>query len=150
MLTDLKDNRFQKKLMMQDTIYEYSPLQLSTLATPVPVTSKQSCLCFSYRDSNCQLPLHIAASHGLKCNVALLLRENPEHVNVVDCSGRSALLLASQNNFPAMVTYLLSQDADYEVKDKFGLTAFDWAVNSNSPEVVQVFLGTKFWKEVEL
>ena len=31
MLTDLKNNRFQKKLMMQDTIYEYLPLQLSTL-----------------------------------------------------------------------------------------------------------------------
>ena len=37
-LTDLKSNRFQKKLMMQNTIYEYSPLQLSTLSTPLSRT----------------------------------------------------------------------------------------------------------------
>ena len=33
--TDLKNNRFQKKLMMQNIIHEYSPLQLSMLATPL-------------------------------------------------------------------------------------------------------------------
>ena len=33
LFTDLKNNRFQKKLIVQNTIYEYSPLQLSTLAT---------------------------------------------------------------------------------------------------------------------
>ena len=33
--TDFKNNRFQKKLMMQNMVYEYSPLQLSTLATPL-------------------------------------------------------------------------------------------------------------------
>ena len=30
-----KNNGFQKKLARQNTIYEYSPLQLSTLATPL-------------------------------------------------------------------------------------------------------------------
>ena len=38
--TDLKNNRFQKKLMMQNMIHEYSPLQLSTLATPLTITNK--------------------------------------------------------------------------------------------------------------
>ena len=33
--TDLKNNRFRKKVMMQNTIFEYSPLQLSTLVTPL-------------------------------------------------------------------------------------------------------------------
>lgn len=32
MFTDLKTNRFQNKLMVQNTIYEYWPIQLSTLA----------------------------------------------------------------------------------------------------------------------
>lgn len=106
--------------------------------------------CFSCRDSSDQLPLHIAASRGFKNNVALLLRENPEHINIVDCSGRSALLLAAQKNFPAMVSYLLSKNADHEVKDQLGLTAFDWALSNNSPGVIGAFLGTKFWKEVEV
>ena len=45
MFTELKNNRFQKKLMMQqDTIYEYSPLQLSTLATPLLLTYVNKCL----------------------------------------------------------------------------------------------------------
>ena len=38
--TDFNNNRFQKKLMMQNTIYEYSPLQLSTLPTLPHVFSK--------------------------------------------------------------------------------------------------------------
>ena len=33
--TDLKNNRLQKKLMIQNMIHEYLPLQLSTLATPL-------------------------------------------------------------------------------------------------------------------
>ena len=35
---DHKNSGSQKKLVTQNTIYEYSPLQLSTLATPVQVT----------------------------------------------------------------------------------------------------------------
>ena len=45
MFTELKNNRFQKKLIMQqDTIYEYSPLHLSTLATPLLLTYVNECL----------------------------------------------------------------------------------------------------------
>ncbi|CAB3999948.1 transient receptor potential cation channel subfamily A member 1-like isoform X1, partial [Paramuricea clavata] len=98
-------------------------------------------------DENGQLPLHIAASKGLKNNVSLLLRENPDFVDVLDKSSRSPLLLASQNNFPTVVSYLLSKNADYEIQDKLGLTAFDWAVSSNFPAVVQVCLDTNVWKE---
>ena len=35
--TDLKDSWFQKKLTMENITYEYSPLQLSTLATLLAV-----------------------------------------------------------------------------------------------------------------
>ena len=106
--------------------------------------------CCSYRDANGQLALHIAASKGLKNNVALLLRENPDFVDVLDKSSRSSLLLAAQNNFPTVVSYLLSKNADYEIQDKVGLTAFDWAVSSNFPAVVQVSLDTNVWKEVNI
>ena len=39
--TDLKNNRFQKKLIVQNTIYEYSPSQLSTLATLLVLHAKK-------------------------------------------------------------------------------------------------------------
>ena len=35
MFKDHRNNGFQKELRRQNTIYEYSPLQLSTLATPL-------------------------------------------------------------------------------------------------------------------
>ncbi|CAB3995209.1 transient receptor potential cation channel subfamily A member 1-like, partial [Paramuricea clavata] len=98
-------------------------------------------------DANDQLALHIAASKGLKNNVTLLLRENPDFINVIDKSLRSSLLLSAQNNFPTTVAYLLSKNADCAIQDKLELTAFDWAISSDSPEVVQVFLDNKVWKE---
>jgi ankyrin repeat protein len=58
--------------------------------------------------------------------------------------------LAAQNNFPTSVAYLLSKNADCAVQDQLGLTAFDWAISSDSPEVVQVFLDNKVWKEVKI
>ncbi|XP_028398166.1 transient receptor potential cation channel subfamily A member 1-like isoform X2 [Dendronephthya gigantea] len=99
-------------------------------------------------DANNQMALHIAASKGLKKNVALLLQENPDSINIADNSSRTSLLLAAQNNFPNLVSYLLSLNADYEIPDKFGLSAFDWAFSSNSSEVVHVFLKTEVWKKI--
>ncbi|XP_028396650.1 serine/threonine-protein phosphatase 6 regulatory ankyrin repeat subunit B-like [Dendronephthya gigantea] len=99
-------------------------------------------------DANNQMALHIAASKGLKKNVALLLQENPDSINIADNSSRTSLLLAAQNNFPNLVSYLLSLNADYEIPDKFGLSAFDWAISSNSSEVVHVFLKAEVWKKI--
>jgi ankyrin repeat protein len=104
----------------------------------------------SYRDANDKLALHIAASKGLKSNVVLLLRESPDFIDIIDNSYRSPLLLAAQNNFPTVVSYLLSKNADYEIPDKLGLTAFDWAVSSKFSRVVEVFLDTNDWKKVNI
>ncbi|CAB3983037.1 ankyrin repeat [Paramuricea clavata] len=107
--------------------------------------SKESDLTLT--DANDQLALHIAASKGLKSNVVLLLRESPDFIDIIDNSYRSPLLLAAQNNFPTVVSYLLSKNADYEIQDKLGLAAFDWAVSSKFSRVVEVFLDTNDWKK---
>ena len=110
-------------------------------------------LSFSYHDRSCRdinghLALHVASSKGLKKNVTLLLRENPDYIDIKDNLGRTPLLLAAQNHFPTVVSYLLSENANYEIQDESGQTAFDYAISRKSEEVVKVFLGTKDWKEV--
>ena len=107
--------------------------------------TRSSCIS---RDADGQLPVHIAASKGLRCNVVHLLRDDPDFVNKVNNLNQSLLLLATKNGFCDVVSYLLSKNADHELKDKSGLTAFDWAVKRSLPEVVKVFLGKNIWKEV--
>ncbi len=103
---------------------------------------------FPCRDTNDQLPIHIAAGKGLRNTVELLLREDPDAVDAVDNHGQSPLLVAAKNGFPNVVSYLLAKNAHYGLKDKLGLTAFDWAVRRTFPDVVQVFLEIDEWKEV--
>lgn len=70
---------------------------------------------------------------------------------MVDASnniGESPLMLAAKNDFPNVVLYLLLKEADYQQKDKNGLTAFDWAVRRALPAVARVFLDWHGWKEV--
>ena len=102
------------------------------------------------RDANDQLPIHIATSKGIRNNIELLLREDPDVVDEVDNSDQSPILLAAKNGFPNVVSYLLAKNANYKMKDKYGLTAFDWAVKRSLPDVVQVFLNMDGWKEVNI
>ncbi|XP_028403677.1 transient receptor potential cation channel subfamily A member 1-like isoform X3 [Dendronephthya gigantea] len=97
---------------------------------------------------NNKLPLHLAASQGLKSNVELLLRENPDFIDVTDNLHQSSLILAAQNNFPSVVSHLLSMGANHDIRDHNRLSAFDWAILNTSSEVVKVFLDTEVWKEV--
>ena len=101
-----------------------------------------------FSDANGQLPIHIAATKGLRCNVELLLRDDPDFVNKINNFDQSLILLAAKNGFSDVVSYLLSKNADYALKDKSGLTAFDWAVKRILPNVVKVFLEKSIWKEV--
>ena len=77
-----------------------------------------------------------------------MLREDPDVVDAVDNHGQSPLLLAAKNGFPNVVSHLLAKNAHHGLKDKFGLTEFDWAVKRTFPDVVQVFLEIDEWKEV--
>ena len=97
---------------------------------------------------NDQLPIHIAASKGLRNTVEVLLGEDPDVIDAVDNSDQSPLMLASKHGFFDVVSFLLGKNADYSLKDKLGFTAFDWAVKRTLPDVVEVFLERDDWKEV--
>ena len=61
-------------------------------------------------------------------------------------------MLAAKNGFPNLVSYLLSKNANWKMKDKDKNTAFDLAVLRARPKVVQVFLeednDKECWKDV--
>ena len=101
-----------------------------------------------FRDKNGQLPIHIAASKGVRSNVELLLRDDPDFIDKVNNFNQSPLILAAKNGFSEVVSYLLSKNADYALMDKAGLKAFDWAVKRTIPDVVEVFLEKNVWREV--
>ncbi|XP_028403676.1 transient receptor potential cation channel subfamily A member 1-like isoform X2 [Dendronephthya gigantea] len=100
------------------------------------------------RDANGQLPIHIAASKGLRDNIEHLLQEDPALVDATNKMAETPLMLAVKNDFPIIVSYLLIKEADYKKKDKNGLTAFDIAVRRTLPDVVGSFLDWNGWKEV--
>ena len=80
-----------------------------------------------------------------------MLQEGPV-IDAVDSSRQTPLMLATENGSPNLVSYLLSKNANWKMKDKDKYTAFDLAVLLARPKVVQVFLkedsDKKYWKEV--
>ena len=101
------------------------------------------------RDCKGQLPIHAAASRGLLNIVQLLLKDNSICIDCIDNMRQTPLLLAAKNGSSQVVTYLLSKQADYTLKDCRNLSAFDWAINNKQTEVIEVFLNKDYWKKVK-
>ena len=102
-----------------------------------------------HRDCKGQLPIHAATSRGLLNIVQLLLKDNSICIDCIDNMRQTPLLLAAKNGSSQVVTYLLSKQADYTLKDRYNLSAFDWAVNNKQTEVIEVFLSKDYWKKVK-
>ena len=58
--------------------------------------------------------------------VRQLLSHQPD-INVVDKKGTTPLMIATQNNHPNTVAFLIQQGADVTLKDHEDKTALDWA-----------------------
>ena len=108
-----------------------------------------SIVLFLRRDTKGKLPIHAAASRGLLNVVQLLLKDNSICIDCIDNIRQTPLLLAAKNGCSQVVTYLLSKQADYTLKDYYNLSAFDWAVNNKQTEVIEVFLSKDYWKKVK-
>lgn len=108
-----------------------------------------SIVLFLRRDTKGKLPIHAAASRGLLNVVQLLLKDNSICIDCIDNIRQTPLLLAAKNGSSQVVTYLLSKQADYTLKDCHNLSAFDWAVNNQLTEVIEVFLSKDYWKKVK-
>jgi len=70
------------------------------------------------------------SSNGLTKFVTLLLLEENANVDIQDQSGHTALMCASQHGHADIVALLLLRNADTQLQNEFGETAFDIAKTS--------------------
>jgi len=81
-----------------------------------------------------------AASNG-KDNVVALFLEGGIDSESADEKGRTALILAAQQDHPSTVKILLAKGADPNNSDSDGKTALIWACQENYTDVVLALLG---------
>ena len=93
------------------------------------------------QNSNGDTALMMASQGGhTKCVEQLLLHEGIG-VNLQNNKERTALMLASEKGHVTIIEHLLEHDAKLEILDIRGCPALFHAVKSNSPDVVELFLG---------
>lgn len=73
-------------------------------------------------------------------SVSRELKTNPKSINVVDISGRTPLITASQNKDLNSVRVLLDKGADYQIKDNNGRNALDYAILNKDYDIIRVLL----------
>ena len=83
-----------------------------------------------YRDHFLQSPLHISAKRNLYQFVSLFISRGAD-INAQDEGGRTALLIAAENNNIEFVTVLLFEIADPSIKNVKGQRAFEVTTNPN-------------------
>ena len=81
-----------------------------------------------YRDHFLQSPLHISAKRNLYKFISLFISRGAD-INAQDEGGRTALLIASEQNNLEFVTVLLFEIADPSIKNTKGQRAFEVTTN---------------------
>lgn len=80
-------------------------------------------------------PLHYAATGGQVALIQLLL-EHHAYIDAESPNGTTPLMMAAQYGTLAAVKALLAAGADPALKNQLGLTAEDFAMRANRPDVV--------------
>jgi len=84
----------------------------------------------------CQTPYLIACRHAQKNLMEMLLKNKANPLDR-DYYDRSALHIAVEINNLDIVNFVLATPIDLFLKDRFGLTAHDWAVVNASAEILK-------------
>ncbi|MBM4222926.1 MAG: ankyrin repeat domain-containing protein [Gammaproteobacteria bacterium] len=84
-----------------------------------------------------QTPYLIACRNGHIEAMELLLRNNANSADI-DYYSRTALHIAVETNRLEVVEFVLKTPVDLHLKDRFGLTALEWAVVNSSADILKV------------
>lgn len=89
------------------------------------------------RDSNNQMAAHIV---NRRKAIAMLVKEWPEQLNLVDFKRQSAIMFAAQQRDIEVLRVLLEAGADVDLQDCNGRTVLHGAVSGGNPECVAAVL----------
>ena len=84
-------------------------------------------------------PLGVAAQCGHLDVIQFLVENCKATIDAQDEFNETPLTLASRNNHPQSVTYLLSQGANLSIKGWQWKTALEWAIEKNNNDVIKIF-----------
>jgi ankyrin repeat protein len=86
-------------------------------------------------------PLH--AAFGYKVITEYLISCKEVDINDKENTGRTALMIAAQNNHPDVVEFLVNAGANLSDQNKDGLTALHFAADQNHPSCLKLLLWEK-------
>ena len=108
------DENYQKEFIQKGQ-YLFRVIKAEDIDEIINVINQNNYL-VSYKDEFNQIPLHICAKRNVYQIIAFLLsRLSP--IDAQDESGRTALMIAAQNNYLEFVTVLLFENANPKIKD---------------------------------
>ncbi len=90
------------------------------------------------QDNKGNTPLHNAINKRLRA-IAVLLVTKGAHINAVNNNNESPFFEAVRHGNIEALTLLFSEDANMHLKNKDGLTAQDWAIESERKGVIEWF-----------
>ena len=94
---------------------------------------------WSIQESNSYTALHVASHSGLEDTINILLKQNPQDINVRTSMGTTPLILASANGHEVIVRALLCKGADPYLSNWYG-NALHCAAEAGSTSTIHELL----------
>ena len=100
---------------------------------------------FRKKDSTGNTALHLAAAKGFFDCVQQLIQKDSNLVNQKNDAGDTPLIKAVASDTPneQVVTTLINEHADVNVRGANDLTALHWAAYKNNPQTTQILIQAK-------
>jgi ankyrin repeat protein len=130
---------------------EWSLLHLATTVAVLSLTTAESAIAVvkelltlganpAREDAYGQTPLFFAARAGRLDLVQLLLDSAPHEVNHLDFQQWTPLMCAAMAGREEVAKMLLAKGADAELQDRDGLSARDWALETDHEDILDVLM----------
>ncbi|KAJ7373028.1 Transient receptor putative cation channel sub A member 1, partial [Desmophyllum pertusum] len=100
------------------------------------------------KDHNDRTALHIAAKRGSKRCVKCILQHHPNCINLFDKNQNTALHLAGIQDYPDVVSHLLSYPEQEILMNNKNHNVLDAAFNAEKKSVLLAIAGHERWREV--
>nr|CAH7726410.1 unnamed protein product [Callosobruchus chinensis] len=98
---------------------------------------------FNVLDKYGKSPLHIASENGRRELVKYLVGEKKANINVLDNQRMAPLHFVAENGNLELAKYLIGNGADFYLRDKFGFTPLERAIDRGQDDIVKYLTEVK-------